>query len=82
MPLLIPTPEELARMDWHKRDKVARTLREYERAVGVYVGDGNPRTTRLTEEGRELRRKEIAEREAAWGEAVRAEARRLVGEGL
>jgi hypothetical protein len=80
MPIAIPTPEELARMDWHKRDRVARTLREYERAVGVYVEAGNPRTTRLTDEGRALRAAEIAAREAAWGEEVRAEARRLAGE--
>lgn len=72
MPFVLPTPEELIRLDWRQRNKVIARLRAYERALGLYVGEPQPRTA-LTEQAR-------AEREREWGESVRAEARRLAGE--
>ena len=72
MPILLPEPHELAHMDRRQRDRVIARLRAYERALGVYLGEAQPRT-RLTAQA-------IAEREQAWGERVRAEARALAGE--
>lgn len=72
MPILLPDPEELVRLDRRQRDKVIARLRAYERELGVYV-EGAATRTRLTEAAR-------AERERAWGERERAEARRLAGE--
>lgn len=72
MPLVLPEPHELAHMPRYQRDKVIARLRAYERALGVYLGPAQPRT-RMTAQA-------IAEREQAWGERVRAEARRLAGE--
>lgn len=72
MPFLLPTPEELIRLDRRQRDAVIARLRSYERALGVYVVDAKPRTAMTAEA--------MAERERAWGESVRAEARRLAGE--
>lgn len=72
MPFLLPTPEELVHLDRRQRDRVIARLRAYERDLGLYVEDAVPRT-RLTTTAH-------AERERAWGESVRAEARRLAGE--
>lgn len=72
MPLILPEPHEVVRMDRRQRDMVIARLRAYERALGVYLGPAKPRTA-LTEQAR-------AERDRAWGERVRAEARALAGE--
>lgn len=74
MPIAFPTPDELAAMPWHQRDRVLRRLRAYERAVGLYVVP-TERTTRSAA-GEGVRRNYLRE----WGEQVRAEARRLAGE--
>lgn len=74
MPVALPTPDELARMDWHKRDKVLRAARRLLAAYGeITVPVPKSQRYALTPEQREAR-------EAAWGEQVRAEARRLAGE--
>ena len=72
MPMLLPSPDELIHLDRRQRDRVVQRLRAYEKALGIYVTDATTRT-RLTAAA-------IAEREKAWGEQVRAEARRLAGE--
>ena len=72
MPLTVPTPAEFAALDWHKRDKALRTMRRLIRAYGEFV-DETPTRTALSARAR-------AERDAEWGERVRAEARALAGE--
>jgi hypothetical protein len=79
MPFVLPTPEELARMDWHKRERVLRSLRAYARQVGAYLEDA-PKRRALTPEERERREVERRDYEREWGERVREEARRLAGE--
>jgi hypothetical protein len=74
MPILLPTPDELADLDWHKRDKAVRAARALLRGYGVHV---EPADRVRWREGRER----YAARHAAWAESVRAEARRLAGEG-
>lgn len=74
MPVILPTADELAQLDWHKRDRAVRAARNLLRAYGDAVEPVAPaKRYRLTDAQR-------AEREWAWGEAVRAEARRLAGE--
>lgn len=73
MPLILPDPHELTHLNAYQRDKVIARLRAYERALGLHLGPAKPRT-RLTAAA-------IKERDRAWGERERAEARRLAGEG-
>ena len=74
MPVTFPTPEELAAMPWHKRDRVLHRLRCYERDLGLLV-EPVERTGRSAA-GEGVKR----DYERAWGERVRAEARALAGE--
>lgn len=37
MPVILPTPDELASLPWHTRDRVLRRLRAYKREVGLLV---------------------------------------------
>ncbi len=80
MAVILPTPAELARMDWYKRDAVLRSIRALERDLGAAFVPADIRRYRMTPEQKQQRAAEITAREAAWGEAVRAEARRLAGE--
>lgn len=74
MPMILPTPQELACLSWHERARIIRRLRAYMRELDEYV---EPVTqTKRTARGA----KAIAAYERAWGEQVRAEARRLAGE--
>lgn len=74
MPLILPTPTELAALPWHTRDRVLRRLRAYEREVGLLVTPADGTRYRATREATQRAN-------AAWAEGVRAEARRLAGEG-
>ena len=74
MPLTLPTPEELAALNWYQRDRVLRAARRLLAAYGEHVVPTPPsQRYALTDEQRKAR-------DAAWGEQVRAEARRLAGE--
>lgn len=72
---MVPTPDELAAMPWHKRDKALLQLRSLMSAYGLAFEPA--RRTRMTEAQKArnaARRRKAAQ---AWGESVRAEARRL-----
>ena len=73
-PVIFPAPAELAALPWHTRDRVMRRLRAYEREVGLLVAPADGVRYRATREA-------TARANAAWAEGVRAEARRLAGEG-
>lgn len=74
MPILLPTPEEMSRLSWHKRDKVIRACRTLMRAYGeILIED-------MTQDGYRPAAEARAKAGVTWGESVRAEARRLAGE--
>lgn len=74
MPLMLPTPTELAAMSWHKREKAIQRARRLLRDYGDVFADDM--TEDLMLPSAEARRRA----DVAWGEQVRAEARRLAGE--
>lgn len=70
MPVILPTPDELVALDWHKRDKAIRAARALLRGYGAHVEPADGTRYRLRK----------AAKERAWGqwaEEVRAEARRI-----
>lgn len=75
MPVLMPHPDEFAALPWRQRDKAIRTARSLLRAYGGAVAEDM--TTDAYRPSAECR----ARADAAWAEGVRAEARRLAGEG-
>lgn len=75
MPVALPTPDELARMDWYQRERAVRTARHLLRAYGGAL------TADLPKPPRPLSAEAQRSGDAVWGEQVRAEARRLAGEG-
>jgi hypothetical protein len=79
MPIILPTADEIAEMDWRSREKALRRARDLLKDYAY--AERLPRLHKMTAEQRAARAAEIAEREAAWGESVRAEARLLAGEG-
>lgn len=72
MPVTLPTPEELVQLPWHKRDRAIRTARALLRQYGGIVEEAvvPPGRTRLSAEA-------LQQRHWEFGEAIRAEARRL-----
>lgn len=78
MPVILPTPDELAEMDWPKRDKVIRKARalltEY---ANAYV-EAMPRFYRMTEEQREVAEAARRLRDDSWAEREREAARALL----
>jgi hypothetical protein len=79
VPVLLPTPDELAAMDWHARERAISRAR---RLLSEYAQRWEPveRRYRMTEDERTASAERRAEYDRAWGESVRAEARRLAGE--
>lgn len=77
MPVLLPTPDELAAMPWHKRDKALAQARRLLASYTDAFEPGGTRRHRMTEaqKARSAERRRKAARE--WGERVRDEARRL-----
>lgn len=80
MPIVMPTPEEASQMDWWHRDKVIRSARALLRGYGAIAVPAEPRAWRASPEVRAARKAARAEELRAWGEDVRAEARRINGE--
>ena len=78
MPLVLPTPDELARMDWPARDKVIRKARalltEY---ANAYV-ESMPRWYRMTDEQREIAEAARRLRDDEWAARERAAAAALL----
>jgi hypothetical protein len=72
MPIILPTPEELAELDWHKRDKVVRAARRLLREYGAAL------TVDLPAEPRAISAEAQRRDDIVWGERVRAEARALL----
>ena len=79
MPVVLPAPDEVARMNWYERDKVIHRVRTLLRD---YTTSYEPveRWYRMTDEQKERNAESRTRDEEAWGESVRAEARRLAGE--
>lgn len=75
MPVLLPTPDELAVMPWHKRDKALHAARKLLTAYGLAFEPA--RRTRMTEAQRRRNAERRRRQAAKWGESVREEARRL-----
>jgi len=75
MPVVMPHPSEFPTLPWRQRDKAIRTARALLRAYGGAVAEDM--TGDAFRPSAECR----ARRDAAWAESVRAEARRLAGEG-
>lgn len=73
MPVILPTPDEIAAMPWHSRDRAVNAARALLRGYGDLVEPSEPTRWRSRRDG-------YRSRHAAWAEGVRAEARRLVGE--
>ena len=74
MAVVMPTPEEFARLDWHKRDKAIRAARALMRGYGAAMADD------MTADALRPSAEARARADRAWGERVRAEARALAGE--
>ncbi len=72
MPVTFPTPEEFLHLPWHKRDRAIRAARGLLRQYGGMVEEAvvPPARTRLSAEA-------LRQRHWEFGEAIRAEARRL-----
>ena len=78
MPVVLPTPDELAGMDWHARDKVIRKARtllaEY---ANAYV-EAMPRWYRMTDEQREASAAARALNDEMWAQQEREAAQALL----
>lgn len=77
---MLPTPEELVLMPWHKRDKALAQARRLMRAYGLAFEEGGYRR-RATAEQRARMVEARKARDAEWGARVREEALRLESEG-
>lgn len=77
MPVLLPTPDELAAMPWHKRDKALAQARRLLASYTEAFEPGGTRRYRMTPEQRDQRAAARKAELAEWGAAVRAEALRL-----
>ena len=67
MPIVLPTPDEIARMDWHEREKAMQRARRTIRALRDAESLFDDRLERLWDTAA-----------TDWAESVRAEARRLL----
>lgn len=67
MPVILPSPEELERMDWREREKAMNRARRTMQALREAETQAGQRLERLWDEAA-----------SDWAEATRAEARRLL----
>lgn len=66
MPVILPTPDEIARMDWREREKAMQRARRTMAALREAEAQLDERLERLWDEAAE-----------GWAESVVCEARRL-----
>lgn len=72
MPITLPTPAEISAAPWHARDRAIGRARALVAAYAQAVEPAKPyRRTRMTKRAK-------AQRDRAYGHAVREEARRLL----
>jgi hypothetical protein len=81
MPVILPTPDELALMPWHKRDRALAQAKALLASYSRSFEPGGTRRHRMTDAQRQRSVQVRRKREAAWGAQVRAEAKRLEREG-
>jgi hypothetical protein len=77
VPVILPTPDELSAMDWHKRDKVIRKARTLLAEYAAAYVEAMPRWYRMTEEQREASAAARALNDEAWAEREREAAEAL-----
>ncbi len=71
MPVVLPTPDELAVIPWHVRDRaIGKAQRLVQQYRGRVIGKAQRERTRLTPEARR-------ERNRQFGESVQAQARAI-----
>ena len=71
MPVILPTPDELAGMDWHKRDKVIRKARTLLAEYAEAYVEAMPRWYRMTDEQREASAAARALSDEMWAQRER-----------
>jgi hypothetical protein len=80
MPVILPSPDELAHMHWHSR---RRAVMAAERLVAAYHGAPAPTPAPPLQQSpseREASKRRRQQSLIDWGQSVRAEARELAGE--